>query len=282
MTLKSYFTPESLEEALSLKAKYGEELMVMGGGTIVMHLINDGYLFPELAMGLRRAGMDQVQVNGSAVIGATTTLSQIAALESYPMLQQSAQSIAGWAVRNMGTVAGNLFARAPYGDLGVALLALDAQLKIQSSGKERTISLETFYAGSRQLAAGELISEIHIPAATGMTQFHKFSRRQANAPTIVAVAAQITFEDSRVSAARIALGGAGQTPVRSAAAETALVGNSLTEESIREAAEAAAEASNPIADAVASVWYRRQMIAVQLRRTLTSMMDGQIKVGSMQ
>ena len=273
MTIKSCFTPESLEEALILKAEYGAELMVMGGGTIVMHLINDGYLFPELAMGLRRAGMDKVQVNGTAVIGATATLSQMTALDSYPMLQQSAQSIAGWAIRNMGTVGGNLFARAPYGDFGVALLALDAQIKIQSSGQERLVPLEAFYTGGRQLAAGELITEIHVPQSSGATQFHKFSHRQANAPTIVAVAAQVVLQDGRVTNARIALGGAGQTPIRSPAAEAALLTALFNEQSIQAAAAAAAEASNPITDAVASEWYRRQMIAVQLSRTLTSMMD---------
>ena len=274
MTLKTYFTPESLAEALDLKAEYRAELMVMGGGTIVMHLINDGHLFPEIVMGLRRAGMDEVQVNGTAVIGATATMSQMTALASYPMLQQSAHAIAGWAVRNMGTVGGNLFARAPYGDLGVALLALDAQVKIQSAGQERTISLEAFYATGRQLAADELITEIHVPKATGVTQFHKFSRRQANAPTIIAVAAHIVLQDGRVTNARIALGGADQTPVRSAAAEAALINTPFNEESIQAAAAAAAEASNPVTDAVASAWYRRQMIAVQLRRTLTSMMNG--------
>lgn len=272
MTLKSYFTPESLEEALQLKAKHGPELMVMGGGTIVMHLINDGHLFPEMVMGLRRAGMDEVKVNGTAIIGATATMSQMTALASYPMLQQSAQAVAGWAVRNMGTVGGNLFARAPYGDFGVALLALDAQVKIQSAGHERTISLEAFYASGRQLAADELITQIHVPKPAGVTQFHKFSRRQANAPTIIAVAAQVVLQDGRVTKARIALGGADQTPIHSPAAEAALIDAPFSEETIQAAAAAAAEASHPITDAVASQWYRRQMIAVQLRRTLTSMM----------
>ena len=275
MTLKTYFTPESREEALSLKAEYGAELMVMGGGTIVMHLINDGHLFPEMVMGLRRAGMDEVQVNGTAVIGATATMSRMMALATYPMLQQSARAVAGWAIRNMGTVGGNLFARAPYGDFGVALLALDAQVKIQSAGQERTVSLESFYADGRQLAADELITEIHVPKATGTTQFHKFSRRQSNAPTIIAVAAHIVLQDGRVTNARIALGGADQTPIRSPAAEAALINAPFSEESIQAAAAAAAEASQPITDAVASEWYRRQMIAVQLGRTLTSIMDAQ-------
>lgn len=274
MTLKTYFTPESQAEALSLKAEHGRDLWLMAGGTIFMHLINDGYIFPEQVMGLRRAGMDKVQVNGTAVIGAAATMTQMTQLTAYPLLQQAAHSVAGWAVRNMGTVGGNLFARAPYGDFGVALLALNASLKIETSTGARTISLAEFYNNGRQLAAEELVTEIHVPQQSGQTYFHKHSIRQANAPTIVAVAVNLMVTDARVSSATIALGGADQTPVRAQSAESVLAGAALTSETIAAAAEAAAEASNPITDAVASEWYRRKMVAVQLKRALSTLAGG--------
>lgn len=274
MTLKTYFTPESQAEALSLKAEHGRDLWLMAGGTIFMHLINDGYIFPEMVMGLRRAGMDAVQVNGTAVFGASTTLTQMTQLTAYPMLQQAARAVGSWAVRNMGTVGGNLFARAPYGDFGAALLALDASLKIASSSAERTISLADFYGNGRQLAPEELITEIHLPKTAGQSCFHKLSPRQANAPTIIAVAVNLKVEDGRVSSAAIALGGAADTPVRSEAAESVLAGAELNPETIEAAAEAAASASSPITDAVASQWYRRKMVAVQLKRALESLAAG--------
>lgn len=272
--IKTYFTPESPAEALNLKAEHGRDLWLMAGGTIFMHLVNDGTIFPDLVMGLRRAGMDSVQVNGTAVIGAGATMTQMTQLDTYPLLQQAAQSVGGWAVRNMGTVGGNLFARAPYGDFGVALLALNAFVKIQTSSVERSLSLADFYANGRQLSDTELITEIHIPAQSGQTYFHKQSPRQANAPTIVAVAVNLVVADGRVTSATIALGGAEQTPVRAQAAESVLVGAELNAESIAAAAEAAAEASHPITDAVASEWYRRKMVAVQLKRALTTLAEG--------
>jgi CO/xanthine dehydrogenase FAD-binding subunit len=279
VTLKTYFTPESQGEALSLKAEYGRDLWLMAGGTIFMPLINDGYIFPEMVMGLRRAGMDAVQVNGTAVsstavIGAGATLTQMTELAAYPMLQQAAQAVGGWAVRNMGTVGGNLFARAPYGDVGVALLALNATLKVASSSAERTVSLADFYGNDRQLAPDELITEIHVPKTAGQTYYHKHSPRQANSPTIVAVAVNLKVDNGRVSSAAIALGGAAPIPVRAEAAESILAGAALNEESIGAAAEAAADASNPITDAVASEWYRRKMVAVQLKRALESLATG--------
>ncbi|NJN53920.1 MAG: hypothetical protein HC804_03685 [Anaerolineae bacterium] len=276
--IKTYFTPESQTEALSLKAAHGRDLWLMAGGTIFMHLLNDGIIFPEMVMGLRRAGMNGVQVNGNgngtAVIGAAATITQMSQLDAYPMLQQAAQAVGGWAVRNMGTVGGNLFARAPYGDFGVALLAQNAFLKLATSSGERTVSLLDFYSNGRQLADDELLTEIHIPKQNGQTYFHKQSPRQANAPTIVAVALNLMVHDGRVTSATIALGGAGQTPVRAQAAENVLVGAALNPESIAAATAVAAAASTPFTDAVASEWYRRKMVAVQLQRALTSLAEG--------
>jgi CO/xanthine dehydrogenase FAD-binding subunit len=272
--IKTYFTPKSPAEALALKAEHGRDLWVMAGGTIFMHLVNDGYIFPDLVMGLRRAGMASVHVNGTAVIGAGATMTQMTQLDAHPMVQQAAEAVGGWAVRNMGTVGGNLFARAPYGDFGVALLALNATLKIATSSGERITSLAEFYANGRQLAADELVTEIHIPKQNGQTYFHKHSPRQANAPTIVAVALNLMVNDGRVSSVTIALGGADQTPVRAQSAESVLVGAELNAESIAAAAATAAEASNPITDAVASEWYRRKMVDVQLKRALTAMAEG--------
>jgi len=272
VTLKEYYTPESVEEALGLKAEHGTELSIMGGGTIFMHLVNDGYIFPEQVMGLRRTGMNSIHENGKAVIGSTATMTQLVNMsDDYNMLRHAAWSVGGWAVRNMGTIGGNLFARAPYGDVGVALLALAAEVKVQNAGSERVVSLEAFYGGGRSLGEDELITEIHVPKQTGNTWYHKFGRREANAPSIVTVAAQLKLtSNNKVAEARIALGGADQTPVRSKAAENALTGNTLNDATIASAAEAAAEAANPVEDAVASAWYRRRMIHVQLKRALES------------
>jgi CO/xanthine dehydrogenase FAD-binding subunit len=82
------------------------------------------------------------------------------------------------------------------------------------------------------------------------------------------------MDDGRVSSVAIALGGAAETPVRSEAAESVLAGAELNAESIGAAAEAAANASSPITDAVASEWYRRKMVAVQLKRALESLAEG--------
>ena len=113
-----------------------------------------------------------------------------------------------------------------------------------------------------------------MPKPAGQTYFHKYGLRQANAPAIVTVAINVAQQNGRITAAAIALGGADQTAARAGAAESVLIGAELNEASIAAAAEAAAAASNPITDAVASEWYRRKMVAVQLKRGLTALAAG--------
>lgn len=272
MAVKEYFLPQSLEEAVSLLAEHGDSLLVMAGGTIAMPLINEGISRPEKVMGLRQAGLNYVrQTNGSLTIGAVATLSQMLATGAIPLLQQAARQTGAWAIRNLGTVGGNLFAPPPAGDLAAALLALEAEVKLAGPGGQRTLPLAQFYTGfmTTALQPGELLVEINVPIPQGKTAYLKYGRKQANTPAIVTVAAQIVLNGSQIQAARIALNAVGPHPLRAAQAEAALVaGGQLDEVTIAAAAEAAAEACEPFTDAIASDWYRRKMVNIYVKRAL--------------
>ena len=123
MTVRSYFLPRSMPEAFGLLETHGPELLVMAGGTVAMPLMNDGISLPGAVMGLRRAGLDTLEVAGGTLrIGATATLTQLLAQPAVPMLREAARNTASWSIRNMGTVGGNLFTPPPGGDVAVALL----------------------------------------------------------------------------------------------------------------------------------------------------------------
>ena len=273
MIVKDYFLPESLDEAVTLLAERGPDLLVMAGGTIAMMRMNEGHLLPDQVMGLRRVGLDAITTNGKLSIGATTTLSTLANDETVPMLSQAARSAAAWSLRNMATVGGNLFARNPYGDVATALLALNADLKVLSRNGERVLSLADFLAAKRQLEPGELLAEIYVPQPTGQTGYYKFGRRAYNTPAVVTIAAHITRDGDLVTAASIALNGVAATPVRATIAESMLVGQPLNVKTITAAAEAAAEMVDPPSDAVASGWYRKRMVSVILGRVLNKIME---------
>jgi len=271
VSTKAYYLPQSLGEALDLLAEHGPALLVMAGGTIAMPLINEGISLPEHVMGLRRAGLDTVRrSNGTLAIGAAATLTQMVNQTEIPLLSQAAYQVGGWAIRNMGTAGGNLFAPPPSGDFAVALLALDAQVKLASKGGERRLPLSDFYTGfmNTALQPGELVAEILAPMPHGKTVYLKYGRRHANTPAVVTVAAHVSVDRGQVIDARLALNGVGQHPMRARQAEAALVGSALDEAAMAKAAEAAAAECEPFDDAVASAWYRRKMVDVFVRRAL--------------
>ena len=271
MAIKDYFLPQSLDEATRLLAEHDVSLLVMAGGTIAMPLINEGISLPEKVMGLRRAGLNYVRrSNGRVEIGATTTLTEVLGLGTIPLLQQAARNVGSWTIRNMGTVGGNFFAPPPAGDLAVALLALDAQLKLVSQNGQRIIPVAEFYTGfmTNALQPGELLAEIQVPIPKGRTAYIKYGRKHANTPAVVTVAAHVVLDGERVQVARIALNAAGSHPIRATNAEAALVGSTLDESAVAAAAAAAAAECEPFTDALASEWYRRKMVGVYVGRTL--------------
>lgn len=271
MTTKMYYQPRSLDEALGLLAQHGPGLLVIAGGTLAMPLVNEGVSMPELAMGLRRAGLDTMQRrDGHLAIGATATLTQMVEQREIPLLAEAAHSIGGWAIRNMGTVGGNLFAPPPAGDLAAALLALDAMVTLAGGAGQRTLPLADFYTGfmMNALQPGELVVGFDVPLPAGKTVFLRYGRKQANTPAIVTVAAHVSFEGNKVTDARIALNAVGPHPLRAHQAEAALVGHQLNEATIAAAAAAAAAECEPFTDAIATEWYRRRMVNVYVRRAL--------------
>ncbi len=273
MTVQSYYLPRSLAEATALLAEHGPSLLVMAGGTVVMPLINEGISTPQKVMGLRRVGLNYVRhEEGALIIGATTPLTRLLEPDVIPMLREAARHTATWSIRNMGTVGGNLFVPPPAGDLAVALLALDAEVKLVRVGGERTVPLSAFWTGFMQtvVAADELVAEIRVPKPGGRTAFRKFGRKQANTPAIVTIAVHLIMADRRVQEARIALGAVGPHPLRARQAEAALTGQPLDTATIAAVAELAAAECEPFTDAIASDWYRRRMVKVQLGRVLTA------------
>jgi CO/xanthine dehydrogenase FAD-binding subunit len=271
LATKAYFLPKSLDEAVSLLAEHGPSLLVMAGGTLAMPLINEGVSLPEMVMGLRRAGLNYIKrSDGVLSIGATTTLTQMLNDSNVPFLQEAAHNVGAWAIRNMGTVGGNLFAPPPSGDFAVALLALDAKVKLASKKGTRTLPLAEFYTGflTNALQPGEIVAELEVPLPKGKTAYIKYGRRHQNTPAIVTVAAHLVMDGKKVKDARIALNAVGPHPIRARNAEKALIGATLDANAINAAAAAAAEECQPFTDAIASDWYRRKMVGVKVSHAL--------------
>ena len=209
-------------------------------------------------------------MSSEIVIGAGVTFARILAERDLAFLQAPARSIGGPAVRNMGTVGGNLFAPSPYGDFTVALLALDAVVSVQSGFGARDVPIEEFLQ-SRERQSGALVLSISCqrPASADAFRYRKVARIKPKGGSVITLAAHLPMSSGRISGARIALGSMAPTQMRAKAAERALEGRSLDAASIGAAAAAAAEGTSPSDTALASAWYRREIVGVHLRRLLS-------------
>jgi CO/xanthine dehydrogenase FAD-binding subunit len=242
--------------------------LLVAGGTLAMRAVNEGRAFPATIVSLRDPVFQGVRQEGHTVrIGAATPVADLARPE-LAFLADVLRAFGSPTLRNMATVGGNLFARQPYGDLGVALLALDAKVVIEGAAGPRTSPLSDFYA--RDLDPADVVVTVlfDLPQPSSW-RWTKATRRALNAAAIVSVAGVIDIDTSGiVRAARIALGGVDRVPVRSTAAEAVLVGRKLDAENAVAAGHAAAAAHPFFADAHASSWYRQRVLPVHVRRAL--------------
>jgi CO/xanthine dehydrogenase FAD-binding subunit len=272
VTTQAYLQPQSLREALGLLDEHGPALLVMAGGTLAVPLVNKGVSKPEKVLGLRRAGLDYVRQAGDVVhIGAAATLTQVRREAGIPLLAEAVKNIGGWAIQNMGTAGGNLFAPPPAGDLAVAFLALDAKIKLAGARRgERLVPLAEFYTGflATVVEPDELVVEIQVPRPAGKVVLLKHGRLYTNTPAIVSIAVHLLTDNGRAKDVRIALNAVGPHPLRAVNAEAAIKGKALNAAVIEAAAGAAEAECEPFTDPIATEWYRRKMAGVFVRRAL--------------
>ncbi len=267
VTVRTFAT--SNEAAAALSSDRGARYL--GGGTLVMRALNEGDISISTVVRATDRALTHVDVSGArVVIGAGVTFARILAERDLAFLQAPARSIGGPAVRNMGTVGGNLFAPSPYGDFTVALLALDAVVSVQSGFGARDVPIEEFLQ-SRERQSGALVLSISCqrPASADAFRYRKVARIKPKGGSVITLAAHLPMSSGRISGARIALGSMAPTQMRAKAVERALEGRSLDAASIGAAAAAAAEGTSPSDTALASAWYRREIVGVHLRRLLS-------------
>jgi carbon-monoxide dehydrogenase medium subunit len=196
---------------------------------------------------------------------------------AYAAVAESAALIGSVQVRNLATIGGNLCNAAPSADMAPPLLALDADAVIVGPGTERRVPLASFFLDARRtvLAPDELLAELVLPAPEPRSGGHylRHTPRRELDIAVVGVASEITLTDGVCGKARIALASVAPTPVRAVAAERALVGQPMTPALIERAAELAVEAARPISDQRGSADFRRHLVRVLTRRTLTTALE---------
>ncbi len=210
--------------------------------------------------------------DSSLLIGAGASYSDCQDIlsEHLPHLAPYWDRIAGWQVRNMGTVGGNIANGSPIGDTPPVLIALDAEITLRRGAERRTLPLQEFFVdyGKQDRAPGEFVEHIRVPlpGADVLNAAYKISKRRDEDISSVAAGIRMTVRDGRITDARIAFGGMAATPKRAAAAEAALNGQPWARDSFEAAVQALSSDFTPLTDWRASSEYRMSAARNLLRR----------------
>lgn len=274
----AWHAPETVEEALALKARHGDAARFLAGGQSLVPAMNFRVSQPEVLVDLNRAaGLDAIEAaqDGSLRIGAMARGAHIerhAAARSHPMLAEALREVAHPQIRNRGTLGGNLAQADPASEMPAVMVALDARFVLRRRSEWREVAASGFFTGplATVLAEDEMLFEIRLPPVpprTG-TAFLEIARRQGDY-AMMGVAAVVTLEaDGRCVAARLAACSAGPTPMALPRAAGSLVGTEVMEESIAEAADIARSEVDPMGSVHASPAYQRHLAGVITTRAL--------------
>ena len=263
-----YTAPESLDEAIEALAQGGEDAKLLAGGHSLIPLMKMRLAAPSLLVDLRKLAPEMrgvTRANGEFRIGALTTHAQVSQSPELGVAAHAAGKIADQQVRNRGTIGGSLAHGDAASDMPAVLLAAEGSVVARGPNGEREIPASELFVDflTTALADDEVVTEVRLPAMDGWRfAYEKFTRR-AEDWAMVGVCALVKgdFEDVRIAFTNMAT-----TPLRAAAAEDALRGQGSG--AIGQAADAAAEGTDPPSDLNASADYKRHLARVLTRRAL--------------
>lgn len=273
-----YFNPQSVQEAIELLERYGDEAKIIAGGQSLVPMMNFRLARPEILIDINGIKeLEYIKTEGDElVIGALTRERDIEqsplVIEKWPILSKAVSFIGHSAIRNRGTVGGSLVHADPSAEIPTSLCALNGKVKVMGPSGEKILEPEEFFLTylTTSLEPSDLLVEVRIPALPEKMgwSFSELSRRSGDF-AIVAVGILLFTETVGVCReARISMGGVAPTPVRAEEAEALLAGQKITEKLIAEAAQQAAEETDTDPDYHASAEYRMDMARVFVKRGL--------------
>lgn len=280
----NFLQPSTLFEASRMLLEKPEESKIFAGGTALMLGMRQRMLAPTQLVSVGHLdelrGIDFDATEGLR-IGALTRHSELAispiVRTHYPMLASMASRVANPQVRNQGTLGGNLCYADPATDPPGCLMALDAYVVIQGHQGQRRLSIQDFLIDyyTTALEPGELVIDIRVPPPTEDERGHyaRHLRTAAEHRPLVSVAAWVRQRENACTSARLVVGASTVVPTRIPRAEEFLMSHSPTAATVAEAAEIIAADISPISDSRGSEEYRREIVRITAKRSLTHIFD---------
>jgi carbon-monoxide dehydrogenase medium subunit len=271
-----YARAASVDDAVALLAKYGEDARLVAGGHSLLPMMKLRLARPEWLIDINGLeDLDDIRRDGDRLrIGALTR--HRALLESdevralFPIIADAEKVVADPVVRNRGTIGGSLCQADPAEDLSTVCTVLGAEAVIHGAGGERVIGMDDFHRGPYETAVAfdEMLTEVRLPIrARSSSAYEKVERRVGDWAVVAAGAAVTLGEGGSVADVAIGLTAVGLES-RVTAAEAVLRGGHPSDASIAEAGRLAGQACDPVGDQRGSEEYKRHLADVLTQRVL--------------
>ncbi len=269
-----YARANSVDEALEM---IGDEGKFLAGGHSLLPVMKLRLDAPEQLVDIGPIdALRGISANGGLTIGATTTHAEIAASADVQAkcaaLASACGQVGDQAVRNFGTLGGNIAHADPASDPPTVLVAVGASVNIQGADGARSVGAEAFFVDLFETALedGELITAVNVPDLSGYQSAYVKFPHPASRYAIVGVCVALKMDGGTCAQAHVAVGGATVKAVKCAGAEAALAGTALDDAALNAAAEAVkADIAEWLAgDIVYPESYRQQMAGVYLKRAV--------------
>ena len=277
-----YHRAKSLQEAAAMLAQLGDQAKLLAGGQSLIPLMKLRFANPAHLVDLnfiagtsyihREAGVSEAGVLRFGALTRHAEIENSALAATVPILHDCAAGIADVQIRNRGTIGGSLAEADPSGDWACVLSTLSTEVRcLGASSPERVIPLSEFIldAYTSALQPDELVSEVmvKIPAKGSGGAYLAFKRSAPVYPTASA-AVQLTMEGDRCTDVAIALGCVGLTAIKAKDAEAALRGQTVNDQALAAAGEAASAAAEPQDDTRGSADYKRALVGALVKRAI--------------
>jgi carbon-monoxide dehydrogenase medium subunit len=273
-----YHAPKTVDDALANLAEFGpQDGRILAGGQSLIPMMAFRMARPAHLIDINTvAGLDRLAVEGDVLsVGACVRHAAfhrpVVEGPTGTLLSRVVRDIAHYPIRLRGTFCGSLAHADPASEWCLAAVTLGAEIVAMSRRGRRVMAADDFFEGmmATALAEDELLLEARLPFLSPETRFgfYEFSRRAGDYALAMAL---VTFrlQDGVIVAPRIGIGGAEARPRRMAAAEAVLAGRGPDSESFRAAAEAAADAVEPMEDIHADAEFRLDLVRAVTRRAL--------------
>jgi carbon-monoxide dehydrogenase medium subunit len=278
-----YFAPETVDEALELLARYGEDAKILAGGQSLLPVMKLRISTPRYLIDVNRIGTltGHRQAGDRLVFGALCRHAEVAGSslvrERLPLMSDAAHVTADVPVRNRGTLGGSLAHADPAGDLPAALLALDAQITMVGRGGARTVAVSEFFldAYTTQLASDEVLTEVAVPLPPAPCggAYAKFEKR-AGGFAVASVGVQVELDArGRCRMAAVSMGALGPVPTLVREVGDLLQGQTVTAAVLDEGERLIRQQADPFEDTRGSVEYKRHLAGVLFRRAFAVAWD---------